>query len=171
MGEFLTTELGHNPSFVWRNVLETRDVVKKGARRRVGNEEKINIINDPWLPCDYNPRVTSVHPSLVGKNVLTLFETGTLSRDKDLVHDLFNRQDTELILSIALSQSRNKDIWYWSFEKTGLFSVKSVYKYIQSTKEDEVSATVSDFGRECGRFRCLQRLSICFGELLPIVPR
>lgn len=69
----------------------------------MGNGEEINIINDPWLSCDYNPRVTSVHPSLVGKNVPTQFETGTLACDKDLVHDLFNRRDTELILSITLS--------------------------------------------------------------------
>lgn len=153
MGEFYTAELGHNPSFIWRSVLEVRDVGRMGARRRVGNGEEINIINDPWLPCEDNLRVTCVHPSLVGKNVSTLFETGTLAWDKDLVLDLFNRRDAELISSITLSQSRNKDRWYWSLEKTGLFSVKSAYRYIQSTKEEEVSAAASDFWKRMWKVR------------------
>lgn len=92
-GEFLTAELGHNPSFVWRSVLEAREVVRMGARRRVGNGEEINIIDDPWLPCKNNPRVTTTHPGLVGKNVSALFETGTMAWDTDLVHDMFNKRD------------------------------------------------------------------------------
>lgn len=36
MGEFLTTKLGHNPNFVWRSVLETRDVVKEGCSKKSG---------------------------------------------------------------------------------------------------------------------------------------
>ncbi|XP_074374218.1 putative mitochondrial protein AtMg00310 [Apium graveolens] len=55
-----------------RSVIEAREVVRMGARERVGNGEETNIINDPWLPCEDNPRVTTVRPSLVGKNVSAL---------------------------------------------------------------------------------------------------
>ncbi|KAK1400041.1 hypothetical protein POM88_009904 [Heracleum sosnowskyi] len=142
-GEFLTAELGHNPSFVWRSVLEAREVVRMGARRRVGNGEEINIINDPWLPCEDNPRVTTAHPSLVDKNVSTLFETGILAWDKDLVHDLFNRRDAELILSITLSQSRNKDRWILFYFKNTFLEQFCTFTSIGLLVSSRVQATTT----------------------------
>ncbi|KAF4350788.1 hypothetical protein F8388_026498 [Cannabis sativa] len=62
-------------------------------------------------------------------------ETDTLAWDVDLVHDMFNERDADLILSISLSSSRLCDVWYWSLECSGHFSVKSVYKFLQLSKE------------------------------------
>ncbi|XP_060973984.1 uncharacterized protein LOC115694947 [Cannabis sativa] len=62
-------------------------------------------------------------------------ETDTLAWDVDLVHDMFNERDANLILSISLSSSRLCDVLYWSWESSGHFSVKSVYKFLQLSKE------------------------------------
>ncbi|KAF4373524.1 hypothetical protein F8388_025218 [Cannabis sativa] len=62
-------------------------------------------------------------------------ETDTLAWEVDLVHDMFNERDANLILSISLSSSRLCDVWHWSWESSGLFSVKSVYKFLQLSKE------------------------------------
>ncbi|KAF4385325.1 hypothetical protein G4B88_026608 [Cannabis sativa] len=62
-------------------------------------------------------------------------ETDTLAWDVDLVHDMFNERDANLILSISLSSSRLCDVWHWSWESSGLFSVKSVCKFLQLSKE------------------------------------
>ncbi|KAM6582170.1 hypothetical protein CsatB_009172 [Cannabis sativa] len=48
---------------------------------------------------------------------------------------MFNEKDANLILSIFLSSSRLCDVWYWSWESSGHFSVKSVYKFLQLSKE------------------------------------
>lgn len=56
-------------------------------------------------------------------------------------------------MSITLSQSRVKDNWYWSFEKMGLFSVKSAYRCIQSTKEGEFSISTTDFWKRVWKVR------------------
>ncbi|XP_060972137.1 uncharacterized protein LOC133038104 [Cannabis sativa] len=57
--------------------------------------------------------------------------------DVDLVRDLFNDRDANLILSIPLSLSRRVDVWFWCWEKTGHFSVKSTYKQLQLSKNGE----------------------------------
>ncbi|XP_060962336.1 uncharacterized protein LOC133032418 [Cannabis sativa] len=62
-GTFLNAELGSNPSFVWRSIYETQEIVRKGARCRVGDGSRINIVLDLWLPNEDNPRVTSNNPA------------------------------------------------------------------------------------------------------------
>lgn len=135
-GDYLNAELGSNPSFVWRSMFEAQQIVKLGARKRIGNGDETSILKDPWLPCATNPRVTTVRPSLVNNKVSLLMETDNLTWDVDLVRDLFNERDAEIILSITLNSSRSLDNWYWSFEKSGYFSVKSAYRHLQQSKED-----------------------------------
>lgn len=87
--------LGNNLSFILRSVFEEKEVVRYGARRRVGSGTCINILNDSWLPSDINPRVTSAHPLLTDSKVSWLMETGSLAWDVDLVRIcLMNRMLT-----------------------------------------------------------------------------
>lgn len=46
----LRASLGHNPSYVWRSILATKDGVIQGSRLQVGSGHKISISKDPWLP-------------------------------------------------------------------------------------------------------------------------
>ncbi|XP_060965604.1 uncharacterized protein LOC133034522 [Cannabis sativa] len=134
-GDFLSAELGGNPSFVCCSILEAQDVVREGVRRRIGNGSSVSALLDAWLPDDDNPKVTSTHPALLGQCVNSLMVSGECSWDVDLVLDLFNNRDAHLILSIPLSSSRVDDTWYWCLEKTGHFTVKSAYKSLQVRKE------------------------------------
>lgn len=45
-GNFLNAKLGSNPSYVWRSILQSQDLVKLGATRRVGNGYTIDITKD-----------------------------------------------------------------------------------------------------------------------------
>lgn len=107
--DYLNAELGNNPCFVLRSMIETQQVVKLGARKRIGNGAETSILKDPWLPCDANPKVTSVHPSLIDKKVSSFMVTDNLTWNIDLVRDLFYERDVEFILSITLNSSRNLD--------------------------------------------------------------
>ncbi|XP_062102830.1 uncharacterized mitochondrial protein AtMg00310-like [Humulus lupulus] len=129
-GSFLSAKLGSNPSFIWRSIIEAKEIIQAGARRRVGHGTCIDITQDPWLPCAANPRVSTIHPSLTNQRVASLMTTGRIAWDEDLIKDMFNSRDAQLILSIPLSASRQEDTWFWAFESSGRFSVKSTYKYL-----------------------------------------
>ncbi|KAJ9167546.1 hypothetical protein P3X46_022190 [Hevea brasiliensis] len=51
-GDFLDAQLGYDPSFIWKSLLHSQVLFKKGARWRVGDKKYIFIWNDPWLKDD-----------------------------------------------------------------------------------------------------------------------
>ncbi|XP_062100181.1 uncharacterized protein LOC133806062 [Humulus lupulus] len=122
-GNYLSAELGSNPSYIWRSIWEVKALVKSGARCRVGNGETIIINSDPWVLDRDNPWVTSVHPALIGAKVSSLLLVDSREWDVDLLKDLFNDRDLRCILSIPLSNNRPMDSWFWSLEPSGFFTI------------------------------------------------
>ena len=47
---FMEAELGYNPSFVWRSLLETRELIRAATVWKVGDGRSIKIDNNRWLP-------------------------------------------------------------------------------------------------------------------------
>lgn len=45
--DFLKASMGHNPSFIWRSILKAREVIKGGARWRIGSGESVLIRDQP----------------------------------------------------------------------------------------------------------------------------
>ncbi|XP_058774618.1 uncharacterized protein LOC131648901 [Vicia villosa] len=41
---------GFNPSYAWRSILSSRELVLNGSRWRIGNGEKVRINSDRWIP-------------------------------------------------------------------------------------------------------------------------
>jgi hypothetical protein len=48
-GSFLTATVGHNPNYVWHNIMRARFLVRGGARWSIGSGANISILNEPWL--------------------------------------------------------------------------------------------------------------------------
>jgi hypothetical protein len=46
---YLTANLGHNPSYVWRTILRARFIVRGGSRWCIGPSNSIPILDEPWL--------------------------------------------------------------------------------------------------------------------------
>jgi hypothetical protein len=46
-GTYLTASLGHNPSYVWRSILQARFIVRGGARWCIGSGATIHILREP----------------------------------------------------------------------------------------------------------------------------
>lgn len=46
----LTTELCHNPSYVWRGIFAALEAVRAGARQKIGDGEDTMVWHVPWLP-------------------------------------------------------------------------------------------------------------------------
>ncbi|XP_062099843.1 uncharacterized protein LOC133805695 [Humulus lupulus] len=132
-GSFLSASLGSNPSFIWPSILESQNLVAKGARWSIGSSKRISILHDPWLPDESSPCVIPDHPGLIDKKVCSLVRVDRKEWDLEVISDMFVRRDIDLILSIPLSDDFDGDAWQWSKETSGSYSVRSAYKLIQET--------------------------------------
>ncbi|CAH9093766.1 unnamed protein product [Cuscuta europaea] len=97
-GDFLSASLGYNPSFIWRSLFETQEIIKGGYKWRVGDGKSIKIWEDPWLPDRENPRVISdVGLGLEQTVVANLMDESGKAWDMDVLRDLFDSRDVGLI--------------------------------------------------------------------------
>jgi hypothetical protein len=49
-GNFLDSHLGNCPSFAWKNIHSSVDLIREGLIWQVGNGAKVHIWKDKWLP-------------------------------------------------------------------------------------------------------------------------
>lgn len=91
--DFLNSELGHSPSFIWRSICEAKNLVVDGVRWRIGTDENINILDQPWLSNNDNPHVSTVSQTLEGRIVASLLENGSKVWNVDIIKSKFNARD------------------------------------------------------------------------------
>ncbi|KAM6600830.1 hypothetical protein CsatA_020439 [Cannabis sativa] len=133
-GDYLNSELGSNPSFIWSSIFAAKDTVKLGLRKRIGSGVSVQITSDPWLPVLENPIPIPVMDGLENFTVSSLFEANNRRWDEDIVKDLFSSETAAIILGIPLNQAGGIDSWYWIAEKNGFYSVRSAYNLRQRLK-------------------------------------
>ncbi|PNY09255.1 ribonuclease H [Trifolium pratense] len=46
---FLASHLCNNPSYAWRSIWKSRQVLLNGCRRKIGDGTNIKVMNEPWL--------------------------------------------------------------------------------------------------------------------------
>lgn len=118
--------VGYNPSYVWRSIMGAREVVQRGARWRIGNSEKMNILNDRWIPSNSHFKILYGAPR-VNKNdcVSTFIDSDLGVWKREVVFEKFSVEEAKKIVSIPLSRVPNEDKMVWHFERNGEFSIKS----------------------------------------------
>jgi hypothetical protein len=125
---FLGASLGSRPSYAWRSIFSTRDLLKQGLVWRVGNGESINIWGDRWLPTPITYTVQSPHVlSLQENRVQTLIDRDSKCWNVPLLQATFNLEEARVIASIPLSPHLPPDRLIWLGTKNENFSVKSAY--------------------------------------------
>lgn len=60
--EFFGARLDRNPNYVWCSIHNSQVLVKKGARKQIGNGRHTNIWNQPWIRNDQNPYISTAPP-------------------------------------------------------------------------------------------------------------
>uniref|UniRef100_A0A803Q5X6 Reverse transcriptase domain-containing protein n=1 Tax=Cannabis sativa TaxID=3483 RepID=A0A803Q5X6_CANSA len=125
--DFITSDLGNNPSFVWRIIWGAKDLVRLGAARVIGDGRNTRILGTPWLPSTSNKYVSSTHPGLRTHTISSLFQPNMICWDADVVRDLFSPQEAYLILGIPLSNTGRPDCWSWIADHKRNFTVQSAY--------------------------------------------
>ncbi|CAH9148255.1 unnamed protein product, partial [Cuscuta epithymum] len=128
---FLEAKVGNNPSFIWRSIFETQNILKENIRRRVGNGINVQVWADAWLPGPGTGKITSNKPQWVSDmNVAALRDSTGTNWNRERIEALFNETDKQRILSVPISIQNREDSYWWTGEKNGSFSVKSCYRKV-----------------------------------------
>ncbi|XP_074359672.1 uncharacterized protein LOC141699722 [Apium graveolens] len=136
----LNAELGNNPSYVWRGIVQGLAALKAGARRKIGNGEGTMVWDVPWLPDVENGFISTLeHDQRTNVKVSNLMVAGEKRWDAELLYDVFCSRDAELIRRIPIPMGDNADSWYWMLDDKGVFTVKSCYRWIQGECSNDYS--------------------------------
>lgn len=57
--DIMDAPLGNNPSYIWRSLLWSRDILRGGMTWKVGNGETINARRDDWIPSLSTRKISS----------------------------------------------------------------------------------------------------------------
>ncbi|KAA3450197.1 reverse transcriptase [Gossypium australe] len=144
--DILSAKVGSNPTFTWRSICNSRDLIVDGMLWRIGKGNSVNIWDDPWLPGKDNNRVTGhvINPNWT--KVSQLIDESSSTWNSELIYRLVDKATADRIPSIPLASSRTEDALVWKYDGSGDYSVKSGYRvlsaiaaYPMSTCSNEVN--------------------------------
>ncbi|XP_010451584.1 PREDICTED: uncharacterized protein LOC104733725 [Camelina sativa] len=138
----------YNPSFAWRSIYSTKDLVEEGARWTVGSGVSISVWRDPWLP-DVRPRPANGRGRLLHPNLMVNHLINPITKDWHLpiLEEFMDPVDIQLIRNMAVSKTNRPDRLVWHFTKSGKYSVKTGYRVAR-----ELVAEV-EYGPTCTALR------------------
>ena len=99
--DFLQADVGNNPSFLQRSLLEGRNVLELGSLWRVGDGRRIEIFNSKWLK-----KIPNGRPSRQGRqsSILNKVEELIVNDDRvwkeELIRESFSRLVANAIMEI-----------------------------------------------------------------------
>jgi len=121
----------HNPSFMWRIILEPMFIIRGGARWCIRFGESIPILNEPWLV--NRERIEDV---IVGAHYVCDFSVSSLINqssktwNQEDIQQVFSQDITMAILRTPLIEQANDNKLIWKADKNRLYSVKSPFVYV-----------------------------------------
>ncbi|XP_016178460.1 uncharacterized protein LOC107620875 [Arachis ipaensis] len=123
---FLRAEVGHNPSWDWRSIIEGRKVLKKGILCEVGRRINIRIREDSWVK-DY-VSITPITTTAMTVNLewVSQLQNSNKTWNQNLIQTNFNLDIATAILNTPIHESEDRVTWM--MEKGGDFTVASGYK-------------------------------------------
>jgi hypothetical protein len=127
--DFLESSIGHNPSYVWRNIWSSKFVVKGGHHWNIGSGHNISFWDHNWLSDGTNiNKPENLDPELSHITVADLIHLNVKQWDSGLIHGLIDEATADKILQTPLLEFVQNDKIVWKHEKNGLFTVKSAYR-------------------------------------------
>uniref|UniRef100_A0A2N9FDP4 Reverse transcriptase domain-containing protein n=1 Tax=Fagus sylvatica TaxID=28930 RepID=A0A2N9FDP4_FAGSY len=123
---FLKAKLGSNPSYIWRSILASRDLLRKGLRWQIGNGQQVHVWEDDWGP---KPLHQCPNPREV-QWVADLIDAESGSWDVSMLREVFDEASVQQVQQVELTDCRRSDYPVWTLDPHGLFSVKSAYTVV-----------------------------------------
>ncbi|KAG6650561.1 hypothetical protein CIPAW_06G052300 [Carya illinoinensis] len=156
--DVMEAELKGSPSYIWRSIWSSMNLVKEGLVWRVGNGRDISIWKDKWLPRPVTYQVQTP-PNILDPNcrVSDLINESSKSWKEDLVKTIFCKEETDLILSIPISRRGASDKKIWAGSTRGIFTVKSAY-HMDTCLSKRRRGEPSSGGEDAGMWKDLWKL-------------
>jgi hypothetical protein len=123
------SKIGYNPSYAWRGIWKSRQILMNGCRWSVGNGASIKVMSDPWLrglggawiPSPQDKGAHNLHVNDLMLPIMKLW-------DKEKIESSFPLHIAKRILEIPLFDMLNDDKLVWMDNTNSQYSVKSSYK-------------------------------------------
>ena len=131
----MEAKLGYNPSFVWRSLLEARELIRAASVWKVGDGKSIKVDDHRWLPHppQFRPEAKK------NMRVCDLFNPDTRQWHQQLLFHTFMPNTMAEIQLCNLGTTPDRDKLIWKENKKGVFSVKSAYRVaIRMRQADQV---------------------------------
>lgn len=134
--DFLKGKLGSKPSFIWRSILQGRQIIHKGLRWKIGDGKSVQIYYSRWITRLITFKPFSP-PTLPLESTISELVDGKNKWKKMLIQQNFIGEDAQEILKIPLLRTPKPDKPLWHFDKRGECSVKSEYQVALNIKFPE----------------------------------
>ncbi|XP_042944640.1 uncharacterized protein LOC122278525 [Carya illinoinensis] len=106
----LDAKLGYSPSLIWRSLFSYVGLIKDGLSWRVGDGNVIKIWKDRWVPSSSSHLLQSPMKMLPAEaTIKQLIKEGSGKWNKELINEIFNKEEAEAIGNIPLSKMGTKD--------------------------------------------------------------
>jgi hypothetical protein len=130
----LEATVGQHPSQIWRSIMQGNDAMVQGLVRRIGTGEDTQAWNQNWIPRDFMLRATTCKKMNPPVRVSAFIDTQYVSWNHIALEEFFLPMDVKQICKIPLGTHRQADSWAWHYERSGIFSVRSMYRLLVHTK-------------------------------------
>jgi hypothetical protein len=123
----LGAKLEYNPSFAWRSIWNSRQLLLYGCRWTIGNGQQVSVMNDPWVRGTHGNWIQS--PQSQGVHSLSdLIVDEERVWDIDKLESLFPDDMVQAILDTPLFAEVHNDRITWMMERSERYTVKTGYK-------------------------------------------
>ncbi|XP_075483594.1 uncharacterized protein LOC142523746 [Primulina tabacum] len=123
--DIMTATLGNNPSYLWRSLLWSRQLLDCGLCWKVGDGTKIDVKEDRWIP---RPGGKIALPRAQDNRMMVkdLIENGRWREPQ--IRELFPHHLVDDILAIPIATSQSEDHCFWFFNPRGKYTVRDGYR-------------------------------------------
>ncbi|KAL0418975.1 UNVERIFIED_CONTAM: hypothetical protein Sradi_1311000 [Sesamum radiatum] len=160
---FCNANFGTAPSYTWRSLHRSRDILVAGLRWKVGDGPSVTIKRMPWLPRPHSFQLIFQPRTLTGDTKFAELINGN-GWDEGLIMSVFEPCDALCILSIKLPESNGMDVLVWHYEKNGnsLFVVLTRWPVIWRIKQTRLYKL--QIGPSSRKLEFVQKYSCLHGD-------
>ncbi|KAK6161362.1 hypothetical protein DH2020_004743 [Rehmannia glutinosa] len=118
-GDIMEASIGTKPSYIWRSLLWSRDLIKQGASWRIGNGEQTRIFRDHWVPSLNNSLRYTSGGLAEDDRVEKLIGDGAW--DEQMIRGNFLPYVADAIMSLPEPKEDREDCCFWRFDTKAIF--------------------------------------------------
>jgi hypothetical protein len=141
-GNVLDDNVKRNGSYAWKSILQSRTVLKSGARWRIGNSSSVRIWGDNWLPRSSPGQVISPRNYFpADAKVSSLIDLPRREWKERVINHVFLPLEAGLIQGMPLSHQAAQDKLIWPHTPSGIFSVRSAYHFLLTAHQGDTPSS------------------------------